>query len=123
MGTYTTPAIGAAAEVKLFGIGVTIVQPGPFRTGFGGARLRWARSNPAYEDLIGPPRRAFEAGHGAQPNDPAKGARAILAAVERPDPPLHLPLGPEAFDWIGAHLKSRLDALEASRALGSDTAY
>src|SRR6478735_3641088 len=66
-------SVALAAEVKPFGVGVTIVQPGPFRTGFGGARLRWARSHPAYKDLIGPPRRAFEAGHGAQPNDPAKG--------------------------------------------------
>jgi short-subunit dehydrogenase len=116
-------SVALAAEVKPFGVGVTIVQPGPFRTAFGGPKLRWARSHPAYSQIIGPPRAAFEAAHGTQPNDPAKGARAILAAVEQPEPPLHLPLGPEAFDWIGAHHTSRLEALEAVAALGSDTAF
>jgi short-subunit dehydrogenase len=116
-------SVALAAEVKSFGIAVTIVQPGPFRTSFGGEKLRWAHARPAYEDLIGPPRAAFAAGHGRQPNDPAKGARAILAAVGQADPPLYLPLGPEAFDWIGAYLKTRLDALDATRALGGDTAY
>ena len=46
---------------------------------------------PAYDPIIGPPRAAFAASHGAQPNDPAKGAEAILAAIDQPDPPLHLP--------------------------------
>jgi short-subunit dehydrogenase len=112
-----------AAEVKPFGIAVTIVQPGPFRTAFGGTNLRWAHPLPAYADRIGPPRAAFEATHGTQPNDPRKGAHAILAAVAQDDPPLHLPLGPEAFDWIAAHLQGRLDALEPVRALGSATAF
>jgi short-subunit dehydrogenase len=112
-----------AAEVKPFGIAVTIVQPGPFRTRFGGAKLRWAQSLQAYEPIIGPPRAAFTKGHGTQPNDPAKGAQAILNAVAQPGPPLHLPLGPEAFEWIGAHHAARLEQLDSVRALGSETAF
>ena len=67
-------SVALAAEIRSFGIRVTIVQPGPFRTAFGGASLRWATPLPAYADVIGPPRAAFEASHGSQPNDP-RGAR------------------------------------------------
>jgi len=116
-------SVALAAEVASFGVRVTIVQPGPFRTAFGGASLRWARPLPAYAPIVGPPRAAFEASHGSQPNDPVRGARAILAAIAAADPPLHLPLGPEAFTWIAAHLQGRIDALEPVRALGSATPY
>ncbi|RKQ86180.1 short-subunit dehydrogenase [Solirubrobacter pauli] len=116
-------SVALAGEVRHLGIRVTIVQPGPFRTAFGGAGLRWSTPLPDYAEVIGPPRAALEAGHGRQPNDPARGAAAILAAVTRDEPPLHLPLGPEAFDWIREYFAERVNALSAVRPLGLDTAY
>lgn len=35
--------------------------------------------------------------HGNQPGDPAKAGNAIIAAVESPDPPAFLLLGPDAL--------------------------
>jgi NAD(P)-dependent dehydrogenase (short-subunit alcohol dehydrogenase family) len=113
-----------AAEVAPLGIKVTIVEPGPFRTNFSGRSLRLAeRSLDAYAPMIGPATTAFTAAHGTQPNDPYRGAQAIIAAVEVEDPPLRLPLGAEAFGWLGAYLKGRIDALAAAEPLGADTAY
>jgi hypothetical protein len=77
----------------------------------------------AYAPRIGPAREAFKASHGTQPNDPRRGAQAIIAAVELEHPPLRLPLGAEAFAWLRAYLAGRVDALAAAEALGGDTAY
>jgi NAD(P)-dependent dehydrogenase (short-subunit alcohol dehydrogenase family) len=112
-----------AAEVAHLGIGVTIVEPGPFRTAFGGRSLRWGRPLPDYADVIAPARRAFEASHGNQTGDPLRAAQAIVATVHEPDPPLRLPLGAEAYDWIRSYLRSRIDQLDHAEPLGADTAH
>jgi hypothetical protein len=77
----------------------------------------------AYAPLLGPATEAFIASHGTQPNDPYRGAQAIIAAVEAEHPPLRLPLGAEAFGWLRAYLTGRVDALSAAESLGGDTAY
>jgi hypothetical protein len=104
--------------------GASIVEPGPLRTDFSGRSLRFAEApNEAYAPLLGPATAAFKASHGTQPNDPYRGAQAIIAAVEVEHPPLRLPLGSEAFGWLRAYLTGRLDALAAAEVLGRDTAY
>jgi NAD(P)-dependent dehydrogenase (short-subunit alcohol dehydrogenase family) len=112
-----------AAEVAPFGIRVTIVEPGAFRTDFTGRSLRVSSPSAAYADILGPATRAFQSSHGTQRGDPRRGAEAILDAIAREDPPLRLPLGADAFDWLESYLSSRLDSLRATRRLGIDTAF
>ncbi|MBO0656793.1 SDR family NAD(P)-dependent oxidoreductase [Streptomyces triculaminicus] len=112
-----------AAEVAHLGIRVTIVEPGPFRTDFGGRSLRWGTPMEDYAELMGPARAALEASHGSQSGDPYRGAEAIIAAVGLEEPPLRLPLGAEAFAWIRAHLRARLEQLDAVEEIGADTAF
>jgi NAD(P)-dependent dehydrogenase (short-subunit alcohol dehydrogenase family) len=112
-----------AAEVAHLGIRVTIVEPGPFRTDFGGRSLRWGEPMEDYAELIAPARKALEASHGTQPGDPYRGAEAIIAAVGLDNPPLRLPLGAEAFVWIRTRLQSRLEELDAAEPIGADTAF
>jgi NAD(P)-dependent dehydrogenase (short-subunit alcohol dehydrogenase family) len=112
-----------AAELHPLGIKVTIVEPGPFRTEFSGRSLKVAKPMAAYAPMMGPATRAFTAAHATQPNDPHRGARAIIAAVEAEHPPLRLPLGAEAFGWLRAYLTGSVDALSAAESLGGDTAY
>ncbi len=112
-----------AAEVAHLGIRVTIVEPGPFRTDFGGRSLRWGEPMEDYAEIIAPARKALEATHGTQPGDPRRGAEAVIAAVGLDDPPLRLPLGAEAFGWIRTYLQARLDELDGTEAIGADTAF
>jgi NAD(P)-dependent dehydrogenase (short-subunit alcohol dehydrogenase family) len=113
-----------AGEVAPFGIRVTIVEPGPFRTDFAGRSMLPSTPMAAY---AGTPARAardrFRDQDGVQPNDPAKGAAAIIAAVGAPTGPLRLPLGEEAVARIRGKLERQLADLEATMDLTLSTAY
>ena len=58
-----------------------------------------------------------------QPNDPAKGAAAIIATVRAADAPLRLPLGRAAAARIRGKLERRLAYLDATMELSLSTAY
>lgn len=95
-----------AAEVAPFGVGVLIVEPGAFRTEFGGPRMHRSRVIEAYSASTGATRAAVDGMDGSQPGDPRKAARAILTALDSPEPPLRLALGNDAVDNIAAHHQS-----------------
>lgn len=136
-GQWTAPGFGAycaakfaleglseslAAEVAPMGIDVMIVEPGAFRTQFGGARMHRSREIPAYVETVGPTRTAVDAMDGTQPGDPRKAAEGILTALAAEKPPLHLALGADAVQMIGeAHTARRRD-LETWRELSLSTA-
>jgi NAD(P)-dependent dehydrogenase (short-subunit alcohol dehydrogenase family) len=72
-----------AAEVAPFGIDVLIVEPGAFRTGFGGGRMqRSPELGEVYGQTVGPTRAAVDGMDGSQPGDPAKAAAVILRALD-----------------------------------------
>ncbi|MEV6874291.1 oxidoreductase [Amycolatopsis sp. NPDC051128] len=105
-----------AAEVAPFGVRVLIVEPGAFRTEFGGGRMHRSRTIDAYAVSTSGTREAVEAMDGAQPGDPAKAAAAILRAVDRDDAPLRLALGADAVDAI----RAQHEALAADLAAWED---
>ena len=93
-----------AQEVEGFGIKVTLIEPGRFRTEFSGGSLRLpvAQDGPyreTTEDAIG----RYAEIHGTQSGDPVKGCLAMINVVESESPPLRLLLGPDAYEW--AHEK------------------
>jgi NAD(P)-dependent dehydrogenase (short-subunit alcohol dehydrogenase family) len=99
-----------AAEVTPLGIRVLIVEPGSFRTGLLGRRLRAAPAIEAYAETVGATRAYIEREDGRQAGDPAKAAAAILAALDAGEPPLRLALGGDAVDGIRAkHERSRAE--------------
>lgn len=101
-----------AAEVRPFGLKVTLVQPGPFRTEFITRSLERAETSLAdYAGTSGKFQRFLETMDGQQPGDPAKAAAAILAAVDAERPPLRLVLGKYAVD------KARRSRVAAGREL------
>lgn len=112
-----------AKEVAHLGIKVTIVEPGPFRTDFAGRSMRRAEPIEDYAHSVGQVHERFLAMDGAQPNDPARGAQAIIQVVEAEDPPLRLPLGEEAFGMIRAKLDEQRRELDAWEHLGAATAF
>jgi NAD(P)-dependent dehydrogenase (short-subunit alcohol dehydrogenase family) len=104
-----------AAEVAPFGVRVLIVEPGAFRTEFGGQRMHRSAQIGAYEVSTGSTRAAVDAMDGRQPGDPAKAARAILEVLDSDDPPLRLALGHDAVDSIrgrNERLRAELDRWE-----------
>ena len=105
-----------AKEVAPFGIGVTIVEPGAFRTEFRGTSSKQSSIRLAdYAATAGKARDNVFAASGKQENDPVLGARAIIQAVGADKPPLHLVIGGDALDQIRrklADLNEELDVWE-----------
>lgn len=97
-------------ELEPFGIAVTAVAPGSFRTDWAGrSMLRTPRSIADYDAIFDPIRQAREEKSGKQLGDPAKAARAMLAAIASDHPPAHLLLGSDALRLV----RGKLAALEA----------
>lgn len=105
-----------AAEVATLGIKVTIVEPGPFRTGFANTSFKEAQNRiDDYDATAGAFRARMKQVDGKQEGDPAKAALAIIKIVELEHPPLRLPLGKIAIGTITAKLDSvKKDLLEWS---------
>ncbi|MBB5498115.1 oxidoreductase [Paraburkholderia sp. MM5384-R2] len=105
-------------EVKPFGIAVTAVAPGSFRTDWAGRSMtRTPRSISDYDDIFNPIRQAREEKSGKQLGDPSKAARAMLAAMARDRPPTRLLLGSDALGLVRdklSALKVEIDAWEAT---------
>jgi NAD(P)-dependent dehydrogenase (short-subunit alcohol dehydrogenase family) len=100
-------------ELRSFGIFVTALEPGQFRTHWAGrSMVRSPRSIPDYDNVFEPIRAARIAKNGNQPGDPAKAGRAVITLIESPTPPAHLLLGPDAFEFVN----KELDALRSEFA-------
>lgn len=110
-------------EVKVFGIRVSAIEPGPFRTDWSGRSLKQtATPIDAYADTVGARRAMVAAVDGKQPGDPQKAAEAIIQVAELAEPPLHLLLGKVVLDTYRAkltHVTGLLDEWE-SVTLGAD---
>ncbi|MES3095181.1 oxidoreductase [Sphingomonas aerolata] len=111
------------AEVGPLGIGVTCVEPGPFRTDWAGRSLRQTPSQIAdYADTAGARMAGTKDVSGTQAGDPVRAGEAIIAAVGQDVPPRHLVLGAFGYEAVTAKLRERLAAIEAARdiSLGAD---
>lgn len=113
-----------ARELEPFGVRVTLVEPGGFRTNFAGGSLRWSEAvEPAYAQSVGKIREQMSHYHGTQSGDPAKAAAAIIQAVHTDPPPLRLPLGPDAVSIVRNKLASLQDNLDAWIDVSSATDF
>ncbi|MEZ0609032.1 oxidoreductase [Fibrella sp. WM1] len=114
-----------AAEVAPFGIKVTIVEPGYFRTEFLAAgSLRVAESKlMAYTQV-----RESEEAHqsqirGNQPGDPVKAVAAMIQVAGDVNPPLHLLLGRDAYAMTEAKIESLQADMTAWKTLTQSTDF
>ena len=116
-----------AQELEPFGIRVTIVEPGPFRTDFlAPASIRFGAKGIADYDARRPALRAsFEQRDGRQPGDPVKLAEALVRLSREAEPPLRFVGGSIAFDSIGVKLVEMQAELQRWKALsvGTDGEY
>lgn len=87
-----------APEVEPLGVKVTLIEPGPFRTGMA-ARAEHAPSTIAdYDQTVGVRRRQFRSTGGDFPGDPIRGAAAVIDVTTMDKPPLRLVLGKPALE-------------------------
>jgi NAD(P)-dependent dehydrogenase (short-subunit alcohol dehydrogenase family) len=96
-----------AKEVRPLGIYVTAVEPGMFRTDWAGrSMVRSERKIRDYDAIFDPIREARKSRNGHQPGDPAKAGKAVATFLTSPEPPLHLLLGSDAFDYVQKELET-----------------
>jgi NAD(P)-dependent dehydrogenase (short-subunit alcohol dehydrogenase family) len=113
-----------AKEVAGFGIKVTAVAPGSFRTDWAGrSMVRAGRSIADYDTLFDPIRQAREEKNGRQAGDPAKAAQALLELVAADNPPVHLLLGNDALALVRGKLQALNAEIDAWETLSSSTDF
>jgi NAD(P)-dependent dehydrogenase (short-subunit alcohol dehydrogenase family) len=107
-----------AAEVGPLGIRVTVMEPGGYATRYGTVLAETRTRLPAYAavaEMLG--------GFRAMQDNPALGrpeefAKAVLAVVASEAPtPLRVPIGPGAYEMLGAAQQAALDDFAAADAL------
>jgi NAD(P)-dependent dehydrogenase (short-subunit alcohol dehydrogenase family) len=86
-----------AKEVSSFGVKVTIIEPGGFRTDWGGSSMEVADLDADYDATVGALARYLRQTTGSEPGDPDRAAQAILTIAATADPPLRLLLGGSAY--------------------------
>lgn len=110
------------AEMAPFGVHVTTLCPGSFRTDWAGrSMIRTERSIADYDALFDPIRTARQEKSGKQLGDPAKLAEAVLALVAFDNPPPQLLLGSDALGLVSARIERLQQELEAWKALTLST--
>jgi NAD(P)-dependent dehydrogenase (short-subunit alcohol dehydrogenase family) len=113
-----------AQDVAPFGIKVTVVEPGAFRTNFLTPESLVFTQHPleAYQQVRASHAR-YLAMNGAQAGDPEKAAAAIMQLATEPNPPVHLLLGQDAYQRATQTLHSRLQEIETWQPLTVSTGF
>jgi NAD(P)-dependent dehydrogenase (short-subunit alcohol dehydrogenase family) len=110
---------GLRAEAKAFGVKVTLVYPGYFRTSFLSADSMGLPKNPIadYEEARQSVLAHQNEINGNQPGDPEKAVEALIQISQEENPPLHLFLGEDAYTMANAKIEEVEADLEAWKAM------
>jgi NAD(P)-dependent dehydrogenase (short-subunit alcohol dehydrogenase family) len=114
---------GLAQEVSAFGIKVTIVEPGFFRTDFLDSQsVRFGDiAVTDYATQSAEIRASFGAYNHQQPGDPARLATLLLQLAGHPTPPLRFAAGSDAVEVVSAKIDALRAELQSWQALSVTT--
>ncbi|MEV5437251.1 oxidoreductase [Streptomyces sp. NPDC052682] len=113
-----------AQEVAGFGVRVTIVEPGEFRTEWSAGSLVRATPMPEYDDVLAKRRHGLSGAYAhLQPGDPRKAGEALLKLLDADEPPLRVLLGNGAADLAPRVLRDRLAGWQEWDALARTTDF
>lgn len=115
---------GLRKEVKPLGIDVIIVEPGGFRTNFGGRSLKQSPYAIAdYADTAGLRRKENDKTHGHQAGDPSKAAQIIVEVVNGNAKPARLLLGSDAVKVVTDELRTQLEEISTWKNISVRTDF
>lgn len=112
-----------AKEVGQFGINVTSVEPGAFRTKFGSTSMVTpAAPAPAgYAPLVEQMDASIRDFEHKAAGDPVLAAQKLLELATMDAPPIRMTLGDDALPWTVTALQGRIEEYEKHAALGQGT--
>jgi len=109
-------------EVAPLGIKVTLIEPGGFRTDWGGSSMSYTEPSEDYRSTV-----QFVLDYhnqaGNEPGDPAKAAQAIITIVNEANPPLRLLLGKGAVQLARRIDQAKLAETDRWEKLSSSTDF
>lgn len=112
-----------AKEVSPFGVKVTVLEPGGFRTDFAGASTVLAEGRAEYAETVGTTARFQREYDGRQPGDPAKAAAVIIHIAGLDEPPFRLLLGSDAVRNVEKADAARMAADREWRTVSVSTDF
>ncbi|KOS05774.1 short-chain dehydrogenase [Flavobacterium akiainvivens] len=110
-------------EVASFGIKVTILAPGTFRTSFMSDSSLAVAKNKIDDYNLEQQVELFKSYDGKQPGNPAKLAEVLFQITKMSNPPLHLPLGSDSYNAILELRKNEQKELEKWKELSLSTDF
>lgn len=96
-------------EVAPIGLKVTLIEPGGFRTDWGGSSMKVVEPGQDYKETVGSMLRHIRQNTGKEKGDPDRAALAIIKIVYEENPPLRLLLGSDAVKYANAADQAKLD--------------
>lgn len=112
-----------AQEVAPFGIKVTILAPGTFRTNFMNEETLSFAKNKIDAYNLDTQIAHFTGLDGKQLGNPEKLAKVVLQIAEMQNPPLHLPLGSDSYNAILEVRKNEKEEMEQWKVLSLSTDF
>ena len=104
---------GLRKEVAPFGIRVSVIEPGFFRTDWSGrSMMESTRTIADYDDTVGVRRKLIKNAKGFEPGDPRRVGDAVVMLSGLAEPPLRLLLGRDVL----SALRAKIGELESSIA-------
>jgi NAD(P)-dependent dehydrogenase (short-subunit alcohol dehydrogenase family) len=115
---------GLAKELAPFGIKVTAIEPGAFRTDWGTRSMQETdRPIDEYNDTVGARREMIRSIGHALPGDPRKVGAAAVMITELDDPPLRLLLGKDVLDATREKLTAMLKSIDEWESVTLDVDF
>jgi NAD(P)-dependent dehydrogenase (short-subunit alcohol dehydrogenase family) len=106
------------AEVEPLGIGVTCVEPGPFRTDWAGRSLRQTPNKIAdYAETAGKRLIGTKQVSGTQVGDPGRASDIMIALTQQSEAPSRIVLGAWGFDTVTHVMETRLQEVRRQKDL------
>ncbi|WP_158800128.1 oxidoreductase [Pedobacter sp. L105] len=114
-----------AQEIKPFGINLTIIEPGYFRTNFLSGSSIVVPEHPIleYTAIEENKRKHSEDIPGNQPGDPEKAADVMISIAQLAEAPLRLLLGSDAYQFANYKIQMLQEGMESNKAITLSTDF